>query len=108
MLDADRVRPREGAAGVVHAERHTGVDVLRAAHPFAQRKRALVDHLADDPWEHPDGGGLHARGVQAETLERLLAGLAGDLDEREGSMPHEGARHVSAAQVVSPGAGGSA
>src|SRR5438445_8949118 len=52
VVEADRVGPRERSAGMVQAEHHPGVDVVKVAHAFAERERALVDHLADDPSEH--------------------------------------------------------
>ena len=46
VLDADRLRPGERPARVVHAERHAVVDVGLRADALAQREERLVDDLA--------------------------------------------------------------
>ncbi len=57
MVESDLISPREWSARVVEPEHHAGVDVLCAAHAFAKREGALVDHLAEDSLEHPAGRG---------------------------------------------------
>ena len=50
--------------------------------------------------EHPDRGGRHARGVQAEPGEGPLARGAGDLDERKGNERVEGLALHGAAEPL--------
>ena len=66
---------------MAQAEHHALVDVLGAAHAFAEGEGRLVDHLTDDSREHAAGSWLNALGVQAQPLEGGFAGLAGDLDQ---------------------------
>ena len=68
---------------MAQAERHALVDVLGAAHAFAERECRLVDQLAEDSCEHAAGNWLDALGVKTQALEGNLAGLASDLDELE-------------------------
>src|SRR5579864_4111578 len=94
MVEPDLVRPGEGTPRVVEPVDHPGIDVLRRADALAQRERALVDRLADDPAKDQAGDVANPLGELAERGEELLRG------------GHRGRRRVlSARELDQPGAG---
>src|SRR5579884_766734 len=72
VVEPDLVRPGQRTPGVIQAVDHAGVDVLGGSDPFTERKRALVDHLADDPAQDQAGRVAHPDGVLAEGGEEPL------------------------------------
>src|SRR5215212_9132228 len=78
MVEADRLAPRDGTAGMGQAEGEARVHVVRGAHALADREGRLVHELAHDPAEHEARRVLHPFGEDAQGREEALRGLAGE------------------------------